>query len=97
MRPVSIKVLENKFLLIKWNDQTQTNIKLETLRKFCPCATCIRERDDRGKSYIPIYNPTQSQVANIEVIGSYAIQIRWKDGHDTGIYEYPFLKNLDKK
>ncbi|MGB5849681.1 MAG: gamma-butyrobetaine hydroxylase-like domain-containing protein [Ignavibacteriaceae bacterium] len=33
-------------------------------------------------------------VSGIEAVGSYAIQINWQDGHNTGIYEYPFLKNL---
>jgi DUF971 family protein len=36
----------------------------------------------------------QFKVASINQVGSYAISIAWKDGHSTGIYEYPFLKKL---
>lgn len=94
MRPVQVKVVDRKKLFIKWDDETESEISLETLRKFCPCATCLTEREKQSKSYIPILTENQVRIANISEVGSYAIGITWKDGHSTGIYEYPFLKNL---
>ncbi|MCU0407189.1 MAG: DUF971 domain-containing protein [Ignavibacteriaceae bacterium] len=40
--------------------------------------------------------PEMYLIKNIEVIGEYAIQITWKDGHNTGIYTYEYLMDLDK-
>jgi DUF971 family protein len=94
MEPVKIKIIENKILWIKWNDDTESRITLHKLRKLCPCATCLAERDNQSKSYIPLLVSSQVTVAGIEAVGSYAIQINWQDGHNTGIYEYPFLKKL---
>jgi len=94
MQPVKIKLLENKYLWIKWNDDTESKISLQKMRKSCPCATCLTERENQNDSYIPIILSSQQTVADIEAVGSYAIQIKWQDGHNTGIYEYPFLKNL---
>jgi len=40
--------------------------------------------------------PEMYLVKNIETVGEYAIQITWKDGHNTGIYTYEYLLELDK-
>jgi DUF971 family protein len=94
MQPLKIKLLENKLLSIEWADSSKSKISLKKLREMCPCATCLSERANQSKSYIPILLSSQLTVSNIEMVGSYAIQIKWEDGHNTGIYEFPFLKNL---
>ena len=94
MRPVQVKVVDKKKLFIKWDDETESEIGLEKLRKFCPCATCLTEREKQSKTYIPILTENQVKIVNINQVGSYAIGITWKDGHNTGIYEFQFLKNL---
>jgi DUF971 family protein len=92
--PVLIKVIDRKKIFIKWDDNTESEIGLVKLRKHCPCATCLVEREKQSKSYIPVLNENQLKIASINQVGSYAIGISWKDGHNTGIYEYPFLKKL---
>jgi DUF971 family protein len=94
MKPVQIKLIDKKKLFIRWDDETESEIGLEKLRKRCPCATCLAEREKLSKSYIPVLNENQVKIANINQVGSYAIGVAWKDGHNTGIYEYPFLKKL---
>lgn len=94
MKPVHIKVIEKKKLFFKWDDGSKFDIPLEKLRGSCPCATCLAERERRGNSYIQIFNDNQVRIANIVEVGSYAIGITWKDGHNTGIYEFAFLKKL---
>jgi len=36
------------------------------------------------------------EIKNIETVGEYAIQITWKDGHNTGIYSWEYLKDIEK-
>ena len=96
MSPLKIKVIENKQLSILWDDDTESIIQLMSLRKHCPCATCMAEKETRSSSYIPLYTSEQITVKNIETIGYYAIGITWKDGHSTGIYEYNYLKSLSE-
>lgn len=96
MKPVQIKIENKKNLWIKWEDGKESLISLDKLRKFCPCATCIAQRDKQSKSFIPIMNENQVKISNISQVGSYAIGITWKDGHSTGIYEYTFLKKLSE-
>jgi len=94
MQPLKIKLNDQKSLFIKWDDDSESEIPLKKLRELCPCATCIAERENRSKTFIPFMLSNQTEILNIEQVGTYAIQITWKDGHNTGIYEYPFLKNI---
>ena len=94
MQPTKIKILEGKYLQVIWSDETESKIGLQKLRELCPCATCLSERENQSKTYIPLIQKNQITVAGLEVAGNYAIKINWKDGHNTGIYEYTFLKNL---
>lgn len=96
MYPVQIKVKQNKYISIRWNDGSHSIIDLKKIRQFCPCATCHTLRERQETNYIPIYNDNQINVLTVEQVGGYALQIKWKDGHNTGIYEYPFLLSLGK-
>jgi len=93
MYPKKIKTAEDN-LIIEWDDDKETKISLRELRKVCPCATCLTEREHQSKDFIRIYNQNQILLKNIEKVGSYAVKLTWKDGHSTGIYEYTFLRRL---
>jgi DUF971 family protein len=93
MQPVSIKLLEKR-LQIVWNDNSESLIKLANLRRFCPCAACASAKGEQSKSYIPIYSDQELAIKNIQPIGNYAIGIIWADDHNTGIYDYAYLKQL---
>ena len=30
-----------------------------------------------------------------ELVGNYAVRIRFSDGHDTGLYSWPYLRQID--
>ncbi|MEW6702254.1 MAG: DUF971 domain-containing protein [Bacteroidota bacterium] len=94
MIPVQIKVVDKKYLFVKWNDESETQIKLANLRRDCPCAVCATERTERGEKYIPIYSDLQLTIKNIHTVGSYAIGIVWSDDHNTGIYDFDYLKKI---
>lgn len=64
------------------------------LRRFCPCATCLAEREKNGKNYIPIFGKNQVTIESIKPVGNYALGIKWRDGHDTGIYEFKYFHKL---
>lgn len=94
MLPVSLKIIEKDFLSIYWDDSTQSRIRLSNLRLNCPCALCASDRESRSDKYFPIYGIDELIVTGINVIGNYAVGISWKDGHNTGIYEFGYLKKL---
>ena len=54
---------------------------------------CLRHTKPPKKENLTIESYT---VKNITVVGGYAIQILWKDGHNTGLYSWEYLKDLEK-
>jgi len=98
MFPVKIKYdKEKNILMINWSDDFQQEIKLADLRFNCPCAICQAQKEEQSKSYIPIYSSEQISIQNMKIIGNYALNIIWKDNHDTGIYDFSYLRKFSEK
>lgn len=77
-------------LAIEWTDYS-TELSAELLRVFSPSA------DARGHGNESRTFPAGKRNVEIEAIepaGRYAIQLRFNDGHDTGIYQWRYLREL---
>ncbi|MFH1194064.1 MAG: DUF971 domain-containing protein [bacterium] len=96
MAPLKLKLKDGQFLNIEWDDKKETMIKLANLRKLCPCATCQAELSEFGENYLPIYSGDQIRITDLNVTGNYAVSISWKDGHNTGIYEFNYLRRISE-
>ncbi len=99
VRPTEINLNRHKELRITWSDGTTTRITLVALRKACPCATCRADREDREKNPLAVQPADVNEedmvvVEDAELVGNYGLKIRWKDGHDTGIYDFGLLREL---
>lgn len=98
MRPKQIKIVNKDKLSLTWNDDTTTVFSLKYLRDECPCAGCKGETI-LFKTFRPpkptLLSPEMYTIKSIDVVGEYAIQIGWKDGHNTGIYSWEYLKTLE--
>ena len=94
MTPVKIRLGEDGRLIIEWDDGRICHYRLPVLRRNCPCAGCATDRRDRGEHYIPLYTKDALTLKNITPMGHYALQLSWKDGHDSGIYRFEFLREL---
>jgi DUF971 family protein len=83
-------------LAIQWNDGSESYLNLEMLRRACPCAACGGEPDFLGNISRPnvSYSENSFDLAAVDLVGGYAIQPRWRDGHSTGIYSFQYLQRL---
>lgn len=84
-------------LAVKWRDGTETFVSLETLRRFCPCAACLGEKDIFGTVYKAPERPYGRGAFEIErwvPVGGYAVQPVWRDGHSTGIYSWEWIRRV---
>jgi DUF971 family protein len=96
MRPVDIQQIGNE-LAIKWDDGGEDFIPLEKLRRGCPCAGCKGEVDIMGKVYKnpdKVLTAKAFELVRIVMVGGYAIQPVWADGHSAGIYSFDYLKQV---
>ena len=97
--PKDLKVkLKEQRLIIEWIDGRQSDVPLSDLRRLCPCAACRTERDEQAKNPLRIlkYDPAALRVTGARLVGNYAVQFVWSDGHDTGIFDFRFLHSLQE-
>lgn len=82
-------------LRLAWADGHETIYDAVTLRWLCPCAYC------RGEAGLPGWldsNPTltadQVRLTDVALVGTYAIQCTWGDGHATGFHTFMLLREM---
>jgi DUF971 family protein len=97
LEPINIQQIGDE-LAIAWNDTAESFLELEMLRRACPCAACGGEPDVLGRIARPHvgYNDKSFKLVGFDLVGGYALQPRWGDGHSTGIYSFTYLRRLGK-
>jgi DUF971 family protein len=96
MRPADLQIIGAE-LAIKWEDGAESFITLENLRRACPCAGCMGERDVMGhlhKGPAASLSARSFQLIRIARVGGYGITPVWGDGHATGIYSFEYLARI---
>jgi DUF971 family protein len=103
MTPTAIRVNKTSGtgMEIDWQDGHKSGWNFAWLRNACPCATCKEERDASGrkpgeakrapKALLPMYE-APARPAEVKPVGRYAINFKWNDGHESGIYSWDFLR-----
>lgn len=86
-------------LAIAWSDGSESYLRLEALRRGCPCAACGGEPDVLGHVVRPEvrYTAASFELRGWQLIGGYAVQPSWADGHATGLYTFPYLQRLSQQ
>ena len=95
LEPTNIQQIGSE-LAIRWNDETESYFDLQLLRRACPCAACGGEPDVLGNVSRPDveHSGDSFRLASFNLVGGYAVQPRWGDGHETGIYSFQYLRRL---
>lgn len=97
-RPTNIEVdIKQSEVRIAWADSYRSVYPLEYLRKICPCATCNEQRHNDDP--LRVFSPNEAVPSGkldadhpVEMVGNYALQFFWDDGHRSGIYTFEFLR-----
>ena len=80
---------------ITWEDGARTTYTAERLRWACPCAECRGEAGMPGRlSRIKELSDDELHIADVKLVGQYAVQIAFASGHASGIYTYRYLRGL---
>ena len=91
-RHAEIKRIGTSEIRIEWSDGHVSLYPNHYLRNHCPCALC-RERPPH---LLPVRSQGGEELHPLQIglVGRYAINIQWSDGHDSGIYSYQTLRNV---
>jgi DUF971 family protein len=97
LEPTDVQQIGNE-LAIRWNDGTESYLDLQFLRRACPCAACGGEPDVLGNILRPDVNYTDDsfELVGFQIVGGYALQPVWRDGHNTGIYSFQYLRRISQ-
>ena len=95
--PTKIKLAgENNSLAIQWSDGHVSAFPYRYLRDRCPCASCTEKEPSQETEAVPLpmFGTKPLRPERAELVGRYAVQIFWNDGHSSGIYSFPYLREL---
>ncbi|MBJ7596988.1 MAG: hypothetical protein DLM67_09330 [Candidatus Nephthysia bennettiae] len=94
--PVSVDLIRDENLLvIIWDDHRQSRFGGAQLRWACPCAECRGEAGVPGRlDRAPSLADAELKLADVMLVGQYALQVAFESGHATGIYTFRHLRSL---
>ena len=93
VQPVQIIEESDSEVTIKWSDDTESRYTAAHLRRACPCAACVNEWTGE-KMLDPASIPDDLTLNNTSLVGRYALNFQFSDGHETGLYSFQYLRNL---
>ncbi|PXA05282.1 hypothetical protein DDZ13_04590 [Coraliomargarita sinensis] len=98
MKPKNIQLIGTELAII-WEDESESYFPAELLRKHSPSAQNIGEKDILGNQYGgdgPKDFPGVT-IQSWDLVGNYAIRPCFSDGHNTGLFSWNYLRELEKK
>jgi len=82
---------------MKWEGRRGELYRAGKIAPGLPLRGCIGERDVMGQLHKgpdkPL-SPRSFQLARIELVGGYAVQPYWADGHSSGLFSFDYLRQL---
>lgn len=102
IQPKGIKVHRvERELQIEWESGQVSHCSFADLRNSCPCAECRSERAketnqllDEASGELLLRSQAPLTLTDVQLIGNYALQLEWSDGHSHGIFTWEYLKSL---
>ena len=96
IEPKEIKHEDDFNVRITWGDDRSCRYRAAELRRACPCAQCVNEWTGQ-RVLKPEAVSEDLTIADLSIVGRYALNFRWSDGHETGIYSFRYLRELGEK
>lgn len=97
--PRTIDLKKDKGLTLEWADGVTSYFSIAFLRKMSPSADMRQLREEMATNPLAILPSGLASgpisATSAELVGNYALRIRFSDGHDTGIYSWAYLRELD--
>jgi DUF971 family protein len=100
--PAKLDLKKDRGLTVEWTDGTTSFYPIAYLRRMSPSADARQLRTEQAKNPLTVLPASAARSAegplvaeSAEMVGNYAIRIRFSDGHDTGIYSWTYLREID--
>ena len=91
-RPTDVRLKQrSRILEITFDDGSRYQLPCEYLRVYSPSAEV--QGHGPGQEVLQV-GKERVNIDAIEPVGTYAVKLRFDDGHDTGIYSWQYLHQL---
>ncbi len=99
--PSHLELERSRGLTVYWPDGTQSFYAIGYLRRMSPSADARALREEMARNPLTVLpsggGGGQALTAiDAELVGNYAIRIRFSDGHDTGLFSWEYLREIDR-
>ena len=102
LQPNHIDLKKDKGLTIHWRDGRASHYPIAYLRRMSPSADArlLREQiENNPLAVLPSSAVSDDNkpltATGADLVGNYAIRITFSDGHETGIYSWQYLREID--
>lgn len=99
--PKDIDLDRSKALTISWSDGRVSVYPVGYLRRHSPSADAREEREEQAENPLAVLkSPAKGaegpfMAESVELVGHYALRLRFSDGHGTGLYTWAYLREID--
>lgn len=98
--PRKIDLKKDRGLSIEWSDGGTSYYSIAYLRRMSPSADVKQLREELDKNPLTVLPAGAGKggplvATDAELVGNYAIKLCFSDGHDTGIYSWRYLREID--
>lgn len=98
--PAHLDLKKDRGLSVQWADGTSSYYSIAYLRKMSPSADQRQLRDEMARNPLTVLPASPASAGPLvarhaEMVGNYAIRIAFSDGHDTGIFSWQYLREID--
>ncbi len=97
-RPAHLTLHPTDGLSIDWNDGSSSRYGVALLRRLSPSAEARVLRESLAANpltVLPAGSDAPLTALDAELVGTYAVRIRFSDGHSTGLYSWEYLRSID--
>jgi DUF971 family protein len=100
-RPRHLELKKTEALTIHWVDGRVTVYPVKHLRRLSPAADARQQREELAANPLAVLpasavgSDEPLSIERLKLVGRYAIQIFFSDGHSTGIYSWEYLQQID--
>lgn len=99
-QPRKLDLNKDRGLTVEWSDGATSYYTIAYLRRMSPSAETRQLREELASNPLTVLPSRASSGAPLaaldaELVGNYALRVRFSDGHKTGLYTWDYLRSID--
>ncbi|HZW08027.1 MAG TPA: DUF971 domain-containing protein [Phycisphaerales bacterium] len=102
--PLALDLKKDKGLTVRWADGTSSYFSVALLRRMSPSAEQRELRAEQSRNPLTVLPAGKGRsgggpllAEGAELVGNYAVRLRFSDGHSSGLYTWEYLRRLSQE